>query len=642
MLITLSAYAKLHGKNAESIRKKAVRGGFKTAQKIDNIWLIDSEEPYDDLRQREKAILEEGQLSFALPQSSSGTFRAALFDELEAIYPDTDVSAGVSAYTVSGCNGTYVGVQIAVSGLTPGIPLSFSIEGPHRAYKLFEMIPVPVEVNTGAVQRSEYLKNDRNAYVIRRAPFYVYEALKPIFNIVRPKYTTAAFVFRTPIEYCREKETFSFTITLRHGDAVRTMLLHTERYPALVKPAAEASPQFVNWFDYHNISKWHNVPIWSPGYEDMLFRYLRAARYTRQNVMAIPGTLLFTVEENGTLRFEEERLDLLLRAAKRAGIGLFQGGAFCSRASSLADDDAFYDSLDHDSFTSPEEIGEAFKRRAFDEFDYGTDAVFSLTGASMSEKEGQAQLKTALCKLYAYLKAHDLCESWTQSCLDEPNDALCAVYHTISGITRGAMPGIPILEPVLPTEGVIGDVDVWCPSLDVYEKNQPFFDARVENGDRLYVYSCLTPGGNYLNRLLDMERLRIVYLAWSMMRYPNIMGYLHWGANYTCGNDPFERQAAMFAEQVLEYHPKYANFLPAGDECIFYPGFDQPLISTRSEAHRIGFEDLELLRLLAEKDTEKAEEIVSKLLRRFDDYEKSVAVYRAVRKELLEAAVQLS
>lgn len=127
--------------------------------------------------------------------------------------------------------------------------------------------------------------------------------------------------------------------------------------------------------------------------------------------MAIPGPLLFTVTEGGEVRFESARLDLLLRAAKRAGIELFQGGAFCSRAASLVDDDAFYHSLDHESFTSPEQIGQAFKRRAFDEFDYGTDAVFSLTGASMSSDEGRRQLKEALCELYAYLKAHDLAAS---------------------------------------------------------------------------------------------------------------------------------------------------------------------------------------------------------------------------------------
>lgn len=643
MFISLSEYARLHGKNPESARKRAARGGFQTARKEGRSWIIDSEEPYDDLRQHDTKEPDMDQLVWALPkteQAAKPVFRAALFDELTPIYPDTDVRTGEDALTVSGANGTYVGVHIALSGLTPGIPVTFSVEGPHRAYKLFELIPVPVEVNTGAVLRSEYLKNDKNENVIRRAPFYIYEALKPIFNLARPQYTTAAFAFRTPIEYCRKKETASFTIKICHDGMCRTLTVQTMRYPVTVKPAAADSPQFVNWFDYENISLWHNAPMWSARYEEMLTRYLRTVRYLRQNIMAIPGNLLFTVMPDGSLRFEPQRLDLMLRAAKRAGITLFQGGAFCSRASSLADNDDFYASLDHDSFTSPEQIGEAFKRRAFDEFDYGTDAVFSLTGASMSSEQGQSQLKEALCTLYGYLRAHNLCDVWTQSCLDEPNDALCEVYHTISKITREAMPGIPVLEPVLPTENVIGALDIWCPSLDIYEKNQAFFDKRVEEGDKLYVYSCLTPGGNYCNRLLDMERLRVVYLAWGMMKYPNIMGFLHWGANFTCGNNPFERQAAMFSEQVMEYHPKYANFLPAGDECILYPGFEQPLSSTRAEAHRIGFEDLELLRMLKQTNPARADEIVSMLFTRFDCYEKSVKEYRRVRTLLLEAVCE--
>ena len=90
----------------------------------------------------------------------------------------------------------------------------------------------------------------------------------------------------------------------------------------------------------------------------------------------------------------------------------------------------------------------------------------------------------------------------------------------------------------------------------------------------------------------------------------------------------------------MEYHPKYANFLPAGDECILYPGFEQPLSSTRAEAHRIGFEDLELLRMLKQTNPARADEIVSMLFTRFDCYEKSVKEYRRVRTLLLEAVCE--
>ena len=50
MLISLTAYAAKHGKSAATARQMALRGGFKTAQKIGRDWLIDDQEPYPDRR----------------------------------------------------------------------------------------------------------------------------------------------------------------------------------------------------------------------------------------------------------------------------------------------------------------------------------------------------------------------------------------------------------------------------------------------------------------------------------------------------------------------------------------------------------------------------------------------------------------
>lgn len=568
-------------------------------------------------------------------------FKARLFDELTPLYPDTDVSEGMLRYTVAGANGTYAGVHIAVSGLTPGLPVTLEVKGPHRAYKLFELHAVPVEVNTGAVQRSEYLKDDHNENVIRRAPFLIYDALEPIFNIVQPAMTTAAFCFRTPVEYCRKREQKEWTITLRHGGDEQALSLTVDQFPSVVPKAGSDTHLFVNWVSFENIAQWHSAPFGTPRFEEMLYRYLRAAVYTRQNAFCIPSGSLFSIDGSGEPVLDEAALSMFLRVARKAGIGLFQGGAFCGRASGVADDDEFYNSLDHEHFTTPEQIGLEFKRRAFDEFDYGKDAVFSPTGELLSGEKGRAQLRSALRQLYAYLKANDLTAVWTQSCLDEPNDALCDTYNVISRITREEMPGIPILEPVLPTEAVAGALDIWCPTLATYEENRAFFEDRVEKGDRLYVYACLTPGGNYCNRLLDLERLRVVWIGWAPIRYPHVEGFLHWGLNYTCGNDPFKRQAAMFSEQVLEYHPKYANFLPAGDPCIFYPGFELPWTSTRSEAHRIGFEDLCLLQALEKRAPGRGRAIVDRVFHGYKDYSKSVEEYRAARLALLEATLEL-
>ena len=49
-LITLKEYAERHGRNPASFRQKALRGGFKTAQKIGRDWMIDENEPLEDQR----------------------------------------------------------------------------------------------------------------------------------------------------------------------------------------------------------------------------------------------------------------------------------------------------------------------------------------------------------------------------------------------------------------------------------------------------------------------------------------------------------------------------------------------------------------------------------------------------------------
>jgi len=49
-MITLREYAERHGKETVSVRQKAQRGGFQTAQKLGRDWIIDEDEPYTDRR----------------------------------------------------------------------------------------------------------------------------------------------------------------------------------------------------------------------------------------------------------------------------------------------------------------------------------------------------------------------------------------------------------------------------------------------------------------------------------------------------------------------------------------------------------------------------------------------------------------
>jgi len=48
--ITLKEYALLHGINPATARQRAIRGSYKTAEKIGRDWFINPEEPHIDNR----------------------------------------------------------------------------------------------------------------------------------------------------------------------------------------------------------------------------------------------------------------------------------------------------------------------------------------------------------------------------------------------------------------------------------------------------------------------------------------------------------------------------------------------------------------------------------------------------------------
>ncbi len=563
-------------------------------------------------------------------------FNAALFDELMPLYPDTNAAEGADSYRVAGCNGTFVGVHIMLNGLTLGIPVSVEIQGPHRSYKTFQLRALPVEVNTGAKQRTEYLKNDVNENVIRRAPFMIYDVLEPFYKIFQPQFTTAALAVKIPVEYCRKQRTQSFHIAVTHGGISKNLNLFIDEYPAVVPKAGKDTFQYVNWFNLGHIAEAFHCEKWSPRFLTVLEKYMRAAAFSRQNVYNIELYEVFDLDENGRPKLNEEHLDILTNLALRSGMAYLQGGAFAGRHCPTSDNDAFYQSLDHENIQNPDEIGEAFKFAAFDEFDHVTEAKVTISGALLSTAQGEEDLRSMAAQLYAYLKKHQLCDIWTQCCLDEPNEALEPVYRKINRIVRAEMPDIELLEPTLVGHPLEDTMDIWCPTVAEYEDDIDFYTSRIKKGEKVWVYTCLTPGANYCNRLLDMERLRQVWLGWSPMRYPDISGYLHWGGTFYQKEGVYNRQTAFFAENVLEFHPKYAMFLPAGDGCIFFPGHNFPLICTRSEAHRIGLEDLCLLTQLQQTNPEKVQTMLDKVFRSFCDFEKDVTVYREIRKELLE------
>ncbi|MBK9120331.1 MAG: DUF1080 domain-containing protein [Phycisphaerales bacterium] len=256
---------------------------------------------------------------------------------------------------------------------------------------------------------------------------------------------------------------------------------------------------------------------------------------------------------------------------------------------------------------------------------------FFLTGSDVTSDAGRAELADFLVALRSTLAELNPPPSvrYLQHLTDEPTDTNATSYKALAEQVRTHMPGVRIFEATM-SLALVGAVDVWCPQVQEYQRNRAFFDARRQAGDGVWIYTCLIPGGPWLNRLLDQERLRPVLLGWSL-EASDLDGFLHWGLNhYRPGVDPFE-------QSVVPHGDGPPNFLPAGDSHVLYPGPDGPLSGQRFEAHRIGLEDAALLRMLKMHHPQRAAELVQAVFRGFDDYERDVTAYRATRRHLLTA-----
>lgn len=549
-------------------------------------------------------------------------FEAALFDELEPLYPDTSPRKGTSLYKVDLPSETYAGVHIMLSGLTPGKFVTFEVTSPLRMtktekadgtqtercvpdhrWKLFELLPLPVEVNTGAVSRTEWMSQDVNEHVIRRAPFMVYDVLRPCGCVVPAQGAVMALAFRCRVEGKRQ-ELKRWEFTVSHDGVSRRLTFETEVYPVSVPEAGPDDHKYVNWFDCHAIASYHNVPLFSEGWYHMFEKYLRLGRYGRQNMALLPANLYFDLQPSGPV-LNEEKLDRLVAILDKVGIHWIEGGHLAGRRNNEWE---------------------------------AVEAELFLTHGPVPGS-GEQDLENMCGQLYVYLKKKKLTGRWIQSFMDEPLDCLADAYAAGIRAVKNAMPEIPVIDATIARESIAGTVDYWCPTINKYEKYRDFFDRRHEEGDHIFVYTCLDPAGNYCNRFLDQERLRQVWLGWAPALYRNIEGFLHWGG-MSMNRLDFYRLSSPLPD-IADYDTSRSSCLPAGDPAVMFPGFHEAYSSTRLEAHRIGLEDLVLLQRVNAKDPAGTADLVKQVFRRYDDYEKDISLYRKTRRQLLNKATDI-
>ncbi len=532
--------------------------------------------------------------------SAQAGVKVTLYDELAAIYPDTKITTPVMRFSVDAARGTIASVHLLFNGLKPGNELSFRVFGsggkaPESTW--YRLVDVPVAENTGLDSRTEKFSGKTNPYVIRRAPFRIYEAMDPVASPIGIKSETEAYRLEIPIDAGANIGLNDYTIEVSTPGFHKKLAFTVKVYPVQVPPLQGAHLKYVNWHSNGRIAADHGVEIWSEPFWAMLGNYARLMAKGRQNRFWFIWSDFFRFNPDGrVVEFYGERFDRYIRTFLDEGLTTIQGAPFARRRN--WESDAFL-------LAVPAENGKEIP---------------------MLSEEGLRIFRSMASPILARLKENGWDKSWAQGIFDEPTEEYIERYKATAAVLKSLDPGIRILEATM-TVSLAGIVDFWCPQVQDYQANMEFFKERRAAGDEVWVYTCLIPGGPWINRLVDQERLRQVYVGWACSKY-DLQGFLHWGLNHHRGK-PFD--------ELVRQHGDEKNFLPAGDSHIIYPGLAGPLSSLRFEAHRIGMEDYELLMQLKKKNPDLASELTDRLFQAFNQYNTDISAYRSVKTELLKS-----
>ena len=196
-------------------------------------------------------------------------------------------------------------------------------------------------------------------------------------------------------------------------------------------------------------------------------------------------------------------------------------------------------------------------------------------------------------------------------------------YLRIADYIKNLAPDLKIIDALHRTPGIARKIDVPVCILDrLHLQYGDLYKDMIESGKNVWFYTCMEPLGNYANRFIEQPLIQTRILHWINYRY-GVKGYLHWGLNSW-------RNDEIYGENI-----DWENN-PAGDCWIIYPDYGKVHPSIRLEAMRDGINDYALLKMIGEKNPEKAQEFAAETVMDFDRYDNDIYDLRQRRTRMLE------
>lgn len=522
----------------------------------------------------------------------------ATFDELVPLYPDTEVKEDKLTFSSHSLKGGKAVLHVLMKRLKSNGQVSVKLSSDE--IEAAKLLPVSVSQNTGLNTRTELIDGKYNPHVIRRAPFQIYDAIKPIREGTTLSDANGSLALRFEINIPENTTSHEqvYKIELKNGRWSRTVKWNI-KIEDKVLPKQNLS--YTNWFSLSNFASYHQCELWSDAHWEKITQAAKIMRHEGQNMFLVPWGAFMKIDTKSKVILDEKKLDRFAKIFLDIGFDKVELGHLATR-----------------------ENGE-----------WGAKHLVTQLGkVRVDSAKGRDILKQQLAHIRAFVKRHKLDEKVYQHISDEPLSAHAKDYVEVAKIVHENLPEAPVFDATHCTTELVGSVDVWCPQLDIYYKNREFFQQRIKEGEEVWIYTCLSPGGRALNRLLDQEKTRMVLLKWLIVK-DGLSGYLHWGLNhYQKKSDPYLVTSPRFDNNTGPSR----NFLPPGDSHVVYPDKENHnvLSSVRLSSHRLGLEDAAMLTELKKKSPETAQSIFTQLLKSPREHELGISHYRKVRTVLLQ------
>ena len=534
-----------------------------------------------------------------------------LTNKQEFLFPDSPLGEPATALRLAAAANQRMGIQLLIQADSA---ITISVQSDAVRADFYEMLDIPVEYNTGnGVDQGGamvILPETCPDYAVRKAPFRVYDCMKPAPDGVIPAKNgvAAAYVTLEPREDT-VPGTYELPLTVCSGGETHVCQVTFVIYPTRFD---EDDFQQTNWFNFRAIEEQHSVRRGTPEFYDLVRQYARSMRAVHQKVFLIwMHEDLSERKAQRPYRFDFEDMKPIIEIFFEEGFTTFETGGLICRGS-LADG-------------SPDMFTNDLKCSANPTVSVDSDEGYELLCAEMRDFSD-------------FLRRNGWEKNVLFHVMDEPDvhvrseadlQARRVQFFIASNIVRRYLPGVRILEAVKSTR-MRGGVDILCPITDGFERNKDAFDTAMALGDEVWTYVCCGPQGHWLNRFLDSPVNHGRLIFWGCAKY-GINGYLHWGWNQFTGvPNPYEKTACRNNTGI-------GTDFPCGDAFIVYPGAGGPWISLRFEAERMGAEEACLLRRLGQKDPEAHDALIAKVFTRFDEYNDDPELLEAVHEELLQA-----